>query len=257
MDPDRLDEIVAAIPSGRWMSYGDVARAAGGTDRHARALNQRFIRDGDARRAPRAQERRQRSAGPRWATRREVRRRLESEGLEFEGGRADPAARLRPAAAGEPDGAAERGRRVSVAGRSRLTRATQSAGVLPRPPLPPGPYLVVGLARSGVAAALALRALGARGGGRRRGPVPDAAARAELEAAGVAGPRRHAGLELLAGVATVVKSPGVPAEAPVDRRGARGAGVARARRARARLAAACPTSRSRSPARTARRRRSS
>ena len=27
-----------------------------------------------------------------------------------------------------------------------------------RPPLPPGPYLVVGLARSGVAAALALRA---------------------------------------------------------------------------------------------------
>ena len=29
-----------------------------------------------------------------------------------------------------------------------------------RPPLPPGPYLVVGLARSGVAAALALRARG-------------------------------------------------------------------------------------------------
>src|SRR2546423_1577837 len=28
----------------------------------------------------------------------------------------------------------------------------------PRPPLPPGPYLVIGLARSGVAAALALRA---------------------------------------------------------------------------------------------------
>ncbi|MGH2858322.1 MAG: hypothetical protein ACRDMJ_12660, partial [Solirubrobacteraceae bacterium] len=30
----------------------------------------------------------------------------------------------------------------------------------PRPPLPGGPYLVVGLARSGVAAALALRARG-------------------------------------------------------------------------------------------------
>ena len=44
MEPDRLDEIVAAIPPGRWMSYGDVARAAGGTDRHARVLNQRFIR---------------------------------------------------------------------------------------------------------------------------------------------------------------------------------------------------------------------
>ena len=30
----------------------------------------------------------------------------------------------------------------------------------PRPPLPPGPYLVVGLARSGVAALRMLRALG-------------------------------------------------------------------------------------------------
>ena len=30
----------------------------------------------------------------------------------------------------------------------------------PRPDLPPGPYLVVGLARSGIAAALALRARG-------------------------------------------------------------------------------------------------
>ena len=32
----------------------------------------------------------------------------------------------------------------------------------PRPDLPPGPYLVVGLARSGVAAALALHRLGAQ-----------------------------------------------------------------------------------------------
>ncbi len=31
----------------------------------------------------------------------------------------------------------------------------------PRPPLPAGPYLVVGLARSGVAAALTLRSRGA------------------------------------------------------------------------------------------------
>ena len=45
MDPDRVREIVASIPSGAWMSYGDVARAAGGTDVHARALNQRFIRE--------------------------------------------------------------------------------------------------------------------------------------------------------------------------------------------------------------------
>ena len=59
MDPDRLDEIVAAIPGGRWMSYGDVARAAGGSDRHARALNQRFIRAETPGRPPGAQERRQ------------------------------------------------------------------------------------------------------------------------------------------------------------------------------------------------------
>ena len=31
MDPDRVREVVAAIPPGRWMSYGDVALAAGGT----------------------------------------------------------------------------------------------------------------------------------------------------------------------------------------------------------------------------------
>ena len=45
MDLDRLREIVAAIPPGAWMSYGDVARAAGGSDRQARTLNQRFIRE--------------------------------------------------------------------------------------------------------------------------------------------------------------------------------------------------------------------
>ena len=45
MDPAHVREIVAAIPPGRWVSYGDVARAAGGTDQHARALNQRFIRE--------------------------------------------------------------------------------------------------------------------------------------------------------------------------------------------------------------------
>jgi alkylated DNA nucleotide flippase Atl1 len=45
MDIDQMRAVVAAIPEGSWMSYGDVARAAGGTDQHARALNQRFIRE--------------------------------------------------------------------------------------------------------------------------------------------------------------------------------------------------------------------
>ena len=45
MDPDRVREAVASIPTGRCASYGDVALAAGGTLQHARALNQRLIRD--------------------------------------------------------------------------------------------------------------------------------------------------------------------------------------------------------------------
>jgi UDP-N-acetylmuramoylalanine--D-glutamate ligase len=86
--------------------------------------------------------------------------------------------------------------------------------VIARPPLPPGPLLVVGLARSGVAAALALRARGAEVAGTDASPVTEEV-RASLEAAGVAVHAPSDGLALLDGVATVVKSPGVPAEAPV------------------------------------------
>jgi UDP-N-acetylmuramoylalanine--D-glutamate ligase len=86
--------------------------------------------------------------------------------------------------------------------------------VIDRPPLPPGPFLVVGLARSGIAAALALRARGGEVIGCDAGPVP-AEGRAELKAAGIAVHAPAEGVELLTSASTVVKSPGVPQQAPV------------------------------------------
>jgi UDP-N-acetylmuramoylalanine--D-glutamate ligase len=93
--------------------------------------------------------------------------------------------------------------------------------VKPRPPLPPGPYLVVGLARSGVAAALALRRAdpGAPVVACDVGRPPEAIAQAErLEAAGVEVHLDTDGSEALAAAErprTLVKSPGVPGDAPV------------------------------------------
>jgi len=85
-----------------------------------------------------------------------------------------------------------------------------------RPPLPPGPFLVVGLARSGRAVAAVLRALGEQVAGCDSGAV-DGAVLAELQSAGMVVRAPSDGLELLDGVVTVVKSPGVPQDAPVVR----------------------------------------
>jgi UDP-N-acetylmuramoylalanine--D-glutamate ligase len=84
--------------------------------------------------------------------------------------------------------------------------------VKPRPPIPEGPYLIVGLARSGIAAALALRARGARVVGVDRGTPSEARA---LAARGVELHLQGDGLAQLGAVRTVIKSPGVPAQAPV------------------------------------------
>jgi UDP-N-acetylmuramoylalanine--D-glutamate ligase len=82
----------------------------------------------------------------------------------------------------------------------------------PRPPLPEGPFLVVGLARSGCAAArlLAERGEVVRGVDSRH---PDGAA--GLAGDGVEVVLDTDGLAQLDGMRTVVKSPGVPREAPV------------------------------------------
>ncbi len=81
-----------------------------------------------------------------------------------------------------------------------------------RPDLPPGPFLVVGLARSGQAAARLLAERGESVRGVDSGNPKDAG---RLSEAGVEVFLESDGLALLEGTRTVVKSPGVPREAPV------------------------------------------
>lgn len=78
-----------------------------------------------------------------------------------------------------------------------------------RPPLPQGPWLVVGLARSGLAAAALLRARGEEVVGVDNG-APDV----EVD---FAVHLRHTNTDVLGDVKAVVKSPGVPPRAPLIR----------------------------------------
>jgi UDP-N-acetylmuramoylalanine--D-glutamate ligase len=87
-----------------------------------------------------------------------------------------------------------------------------SPPIKPRPALPRGPFLVVGLARSGIAAALLLASRSERVRGCDAGHSGEAAG---LAAAGVEVHLDTDGLQLLEGTRAVVKSPGVPQDAPV------------------------------------------
>ena len=87
-----------------------------------------------------------------------------------------------------------------------------NSGAKPRPPLPPGPYLVVGLARSGAAIARLLAARGERVIGTDSGHPREAEG---LEGVGVELSLGVDGTRLLERARTLVKSPGVPQDAPV------------------------------------------
>ncbi len=80
-----------------------------------------------------------------------------------------------------------------------------------RPPLPDGPFLVVGLKRSGLAVARALREAGAEV---RACDAGDADV-TELAALGIDARAPDSGIDLLPGTKTLVKSPGVPQTAVV------------------------------------------
>jgi UDP-N-acetylmuramoylalanine--D-glutamate ligase len=87
-----------------------------------------------------------------------------------------------------------------------------AAELTPRPPLPEGPYLVVGLARSGQAVARMLAGRGERVAGCDAGHPEGAEGLVQV---GVEVSLNVDGTALLDGIETVVKSPGVPGEAPV------------------------------------------
>jgi alkylated DNA nucleotide flippase Atl1 len=94
MDPDRLRTVLDAIPAGRWMSYADVAVAAGREPVAARMLNQRLIRDPHPN-AHRVLKSNGTVAPTALKDPEGVRRRLEVEGLVFEDGRVPQSARHR------------------------------------------------------------------------------------------------------------------------------------------------------------------
>jgi hypothetical protein len=128
VDQHQLQAVVASIPSGRWAATA-TSRVCGCADTHSRTLNQRFIREPipGARRVLMGTGAVSANA---LGDPERVRARLESEGLRFIDGKADPAARVSPVGArvrsrhsGRPlGGRPSRGCSSSRAGRRRRRR---------------------------------------------------------------------------------------------------------------------------------------
>jgi UDP-N-acetylmuramoylalanine--D-glutamate ligase len=85
-----------------------------------------------------------------------------------------------------------------------------------RPPLPPGPYLVLGLARSGIAAALALAARGQPVIGADAGSPDSPALQAAVKRLSAAGVETFLddAVAAVSRAGSLIKSPGVPQSAP-------------------------------------------